>query len=170
LLNRRAFEKILARELHRASLLGRSLALLMLDIDRFKMVNDTWGHQAGDEVIRQVSSTLQKGLRPSDALSRIGGEEFVGLLRDAALAQAKEIAERLRAEIANLTGLPGGAQITISIGVALNRENETPEDLFQRCDEAMYLSKERGRNFVTVSEILFTQSDVTPRLVAHTDL
>jgi diguanylate cyclase (GGDEF)-like protein len=127
--------------------------LLLLDIDRFKVVNDTWGHLAGDRVIRQVSNTLQKGLRPSDALSRVGGEEFVALLRDATTMQAEEIAERLRTEIADLTGWPGGAQITISIGVAQSHPDETPEELFHRCDQAMYRSKNSGRNLVTVSEL-----------------
>lgn len=154
LLNRRAFEEILSRELRRANHMDRSLVLLLMDIDMFKVVNDTCGHQAGDEVIRRVSNTLQKGLRPSDALSRIGGEEFAGLLRDASMAEAEEIAERLRAEIANLTGLPGGAQITISIGVAGSHEDETPEELFRRCDEALYRSKGKGRNLVSVSEVL----------------
>jgi diguanylate cyclase (GGDEF)-like protein len=159
LLNRRTFEELLARELRRANHTGKSLALLLLDIDWFKVVNDTWGHQAGDEVIRRVSSTLQKGLRPSDALSRVGGEEFVGLLRDTGVVRAGQVAERLRAEIASLTGLPGGAQITASIGVAASRENETPEELFRRCDEAMYRSKREGRNLVTMSEFLPVQED-----------
>jgi diguanylate cyclase (GGDEF)-like protein len=153
LLNRRAFEEMLARELQRVKRNGKSLVLLLLDIDRFKVVNDTWGHLAGDRVIRQVSNTLQKGLRPSDALSRVGGEEFVALLRDATTMQAEEIAERLRTEIADLTGLPDGAQITISIGVAQSHPDETPEELFHRCDQAMYRSKNSGRNLVTVSEL-----------------
>ncbi len=152
LLNRRVFEEMMARELHRANYGNRPLVLLLLDIDQFKVVNDTWGHLAGDKVIRRVSGALQEGLRTSDVLFRIGGEEFVGLLRDATVAQAEEIAERLRIEIANLAGLPGGAQVTISIGVAQSHQDETPEELFHRCDQAMYLSKERGRNLVTVSE------------------
>lgn len=153
LLNRRAFEEMLTRELQRVKHNGKSLVLLLLDIDRFKVVNDTWGHLAGDRVIRRVSSALQKGLRPSDVLSRIGGDEFVALLRGATTMQAKEISERLREEIVNLTGLPGGAQITVSIGVVQSRPDETPEELFHRCDEAMYRSKDRGRNLVTVSEL-----------------
>ncbi len=153
LLNRRAFDEILIRELSRANHMGRSLVLLLMDIDKFKVVNDTCGHQAGDEVIRRVGGTLQKGLRPSDALARIGGEEFVGLLRDANMVQAEEIAERLRAEIANLTDLPGETQIAISVGVAGSRDGEAPEELFHRCDEAMYRSKAEGRKIVTVTEV-----------------
>ncbi len=94
LLNRRAFEEVLTRELRRTNHMGHSLVILLLDIDRFKVVNDTWGHLAGDKVIRQVSGALQKDLRPSDALARVGGEEFVALLRDASMEQTEEIAER----------------------------------------------------------------------------
>jgi diguanylate cyclase (GGDEF)-like protein len=165
LLNRRAFEEMLARELRRANHTGRALVLLLLDIDRFKVVNDTWGHLAGDRVIQKVSGTLLEGLRPSDILSRIGGEEFVALLRDATVAQAEEVAERLRTEIADLTGLPGGAQITISIGVAQSRQDETPEELFHRCDEAMYRSKHGGRNLVTVSEVLPAQTKIATQAI-----
>lgn len=162
LLNRRGFEELLARELNRANHVGASVVLLLLDIDRFKAVNDTWGHQAGDEVLRLVSGTLQQGLRISDVLSRYGGEEFVILLRNADGGQALEIAERLRAEVASLTGLPGPAQITVSIGVAGSRPGEMPEELFRRCDEAMYRSKRAGRNLVTVSDFPPPQSQITP--------
>jgi diguanylate cyclase (GGDEF)-like protein len=161
LLNRRAFEEMLSRQLRRANHTGRFLALLLLDIDRFKVVNDTWGHLAGDRVIQKVSSTLLEGLRPSDVLSRIGGEEFIALLQDATVAQAEEVAERLRTEIADLTGLPGNAQITISIGVAQSRQDEKPDELFHRCDKAMYCSKLGGRNLITVSEVLPTQVVMT---------
>ncbi len=165
LLNRRAFEEVLTRELRRANHMGHSLVILLLDIDRFKVVNDTWGHPAGDKVIQQVSGALQKSLRPSDALARVGGEEFVALLRDASMEQTEEIAERLRAEIANLTGLPGGAQVTVSIGAARSRQDETSEELFRRCDQAMYRSKERGRNLVTVSEFLSVREGIgTPAI------
>jgi diguanylate cyclase (GGDEF)-like protein len=152
--NRLDFEETLARELRRANYLRKPVVLLLLDIDHFKAVNDTWGHLAGDHVIQQVGGALREGLRPSDILSRIGGEEFVALLRDATAEHAEEVAERLRTEIAGLSGLPGNTQVTISVGVAQSRQDETPEALFHRCDEAMYRSKHRGRNLVTVSEIL----------------
>jgi diguanylate cyclase (GGDEF)-like protein len=150
LLNRRAFEEILARELDRAKRAAKSLSILLLDIDRFKLVNDEWGHQAGDEVIRRVGDALHISMRPSDALSRFGGEEFIILLRDASVEQSAEIAGRLRKEIAALTGLPGGLKVTISIGVAASHANDTPDELLRRCDEALYRSKHAGRNLVTV--------------------
>lgn len=150
LLNRRAFEEILSRELLRSQHGGATLSVLQVDIDRFKQVNDTWGHQAGDEVIRQVAFALRDNLRPGDSLSRYGGEEFMILLREAMEEQSEEIAGRLRAGIAALAGLPGNLRLTVSIGVAANEPFDTPEALLRRCDEALYLSKKGGRNRVTV--------------------
>jgi diguanylate cyclase (GGDEF)-like protein len=152
LLNRRAFEEILARELHLYNLAGKTLAVLLVDIDRFKQVNDTYGHQAGDEVIRRVALALQSNLRPSDPLSRYGGEEFLILLRDSAPNQFEEIAGRLRAYIAGMSDLPGGIRLTVSIGVAASRLTDAPEALLRRCDDAMYLSKKAGRNLVTMDQ------------------
>ena len=154
LLNRRAFEEILARDLEHANRVGRSLTLLLVDIDRFKEVNDTWGHQAGDEVIRRVASALQNSLRPGDALSRFGGEEFVILLRDATPDHAEEVAGRLRASIAVLGDLPGSVRLTVSIGVAASRTHDAAHELLRRCDDAMYRSKRAGRNLVTVDRSL----------------
>jgi len=150
LLNRRAFEEILSRELMRSNRLESPLSVLLVDIDRFKHVNDTWGHHAGDEVLRRVGEALRYGLRPGDALSRYGGEEFLILLRDATPAQSEEVAGRLRERIACLRDLPGSVRLTVSIGVAASRSHDGAEDLLQRCDEAMYRSKRGGRNLVTV--------------------
>jgi diguanylate cyclase (GGDEF)-like protein len=150
LLNRRAFEEILASELLRTKETGKSVAVLQVDIDRFKQVNDRWGHQAGDEVIRRVGDSLRTSMRPSDALSRFGGEEFMILLRDVTTEQSSEVAGRLRAEIAGMTGLPGEVRLTVSIGVAASHPFDTPQELLRRCDEALYRSKRGGRNLVTV--------------------
>lgn len=149
MLNRRAFEEILCREVQRAALGGTSFAVLLLDIDRFKEVNDSQGHQAGDEVIRRVSAVLREGIRPADAVARYGGEEFVILMREASAAGAEEAAERLRSAIAGLTSLPGGIVTSVSIGVDVCRRDDSPEELLRRCDEAMYRSKHEGRNRVT---------------------
>ena len=162
LLNRRAFEEILARELHSLYRAGKPLSVLMIDIDRFKEVNDTWGHQAGDVVIRRVAWALQSSLRPGDALSRFGGEEFVILLRDTTTEQSEEVAGRLRAQIAGLADLPGSIRLTVSIGVAAGRFMDTPEELLRRCDAAMYLSKKGGRNLVTVDESLPGRAGAAP--------
>ncbi|UWZ84299.1 GGDEF domain-containing protein [Occallatibacter riparius] len=154
LLNRRAFEEILARDLRRANRDGRTLPVLLLDIDHFKAVNDSLGHQAGDQVIQRVADALRDCMRPSDVLCRFGGEEFVMLLNGATLDQADEIARRLRTEIMLLTRLPGGLRLTASLGVATSRAGELPEELLKRCDEALYRSKRAGRNRVTVDGML----------------
>ena len=159
LLNRRSFEEILARELLRSNRMEKSLTVLLLDIDRFKEVNDTWGHQAGDEVIRRVASALQNSLRPGDALSRYGGEEFVVLLRDATTEHAEEVAGRLRARVANLGDLPGSVRLTVSIGVAASRTHDPADELLRRCDEAMYRSKRGGRNLVTIDGSVGDRTD-----------
>lgn len=157
LLNRRAFEEILTRELGRSNHTGDSLAVLLLDIDRFKEVNDSLGHAAGDEVIRRVSGVLRERLRPSDAVARYGGEEFAMLLRELNLQQAEAVAERLRADVEELDGLPGNLSITASLGVAARRTGDVPGGLLQRCDEALYAAKRGGRNLVT------TQRETTGR-------
>jgi diguanylate cyclase (GGDEF)-like protein len=151
LLNRRAFDEILARELRRAQRVAHSLPVMMADIDFFKRVNDTLGHQAGDEVLRHVANTLRLTLRPADVLCRFGGEEFAILLRESKLRQAPDVAERIRTGVASIPDLPGGIRITISIGLALSLPEEPPEELIARCDQALYRSKREGRNRVSIA-------------------
>jgi diguanylate cyclase (GGDEF)-like protein len=151
LLNRRAFDEILVRELNRARAGGRSLLVMMADIDFFKRVNDTLGHPAGDEVLRRLADTLHQTLRPADVLCRFGGEEFAILLRETQLRMAPEAAERLRAAVAALTDLPNGIRITISIGLAGSLPGETLNELMARCDQALYHSKREGRNRVSIA-------------------
>lgn len=151
LLNRRAFEELLQRDLRRSHFAGDALVVLMVDIDRFKIVNDAWGHQAGDEVIRRVGRALCHELRPSDAIARFGGEEFAVLVRNLEGVDAEDVAERLRRCIARLTGMPGGGQVTVSVGVAVSALGETPHELLGRCDDALYRSKRNGRNRITIS-------------------
>lgn len=164
LLNRRAFEEILSRELRRTHHEQGTLAVLLLDIDRFKDVNDSFGHHAGDEVLRRVSTKLREGTCPADTLARYGGEEFVMLLRDRNLEQAEEIAERLRAEVAALTALPGNVAITASIGVAASHLYDVPEQLLRHCDDALYKSKRGGRNLVTVDRSFRSSPGVAAQL------
>ena len=146
LLNRRAFEEILCGELREC----KPVSLLLVDIDRFKQVNDEWGHQAGDEVIRRVAGALRHSMRPTDAVARFGGEEFVILLPDVSAGRSEEIAGRLRAEVAGMQDLPGGIQVTVSIGVAASHAGDVEGELLRRCDEALYRSKRGGRNLVTI--------------------
>ncbi|HTX41616.1 MAG TPA: GGDEF domain-containing protein [Acidobacteriaceae bacterium] len=150
LLNRGAFEDVLRRELLRARRSDSAMAVMMIDIDYFKQVNDSYGHMVGDLVLRRIAETLRQGTRPSDVLARYGGEEFVILLREAGLEAAEAAAERIRLDIATLTDLPENVTMTVSIGVAANHEGETSEGFLLRADEALYRSKREGRNLVTV--------------------
>ena len=150
LLNRRAFEEILRRELLRCDRSGNVMGLMLMDLDYFKQVNDSLGHFAGDDVLRRIALVLRDGTRPSDVLARYGGEEFVVLLRDAGLEESQAAAERLREQIANLSGLPGSVTLTASIGVAVSYPRDTPTEFLLRADEALYRSKREGRNLVSV--------------------
>lgn len=150
LYNRRAFEEIIA-ELWQDE---QPLTLLVIDIDHFKKINDTYGHQVGDVVIREVASVLRRGIRGEDYAVRYGGEEFIVLLPDTDLAGGMRVAENLRTRVARLRlvrkhdNLAIGA-FTISAGVAMRQPGDTPERLFKRADEALYISKTSGRNRVT---------------------
>ena len=165
LLNRRAFEDILIRQMKRQEIAGGVLSVMMLDIDRFKQVNDSLGHHAGDEVIRRVAAVLHESTRPEDALARYGGEEFVILLRERSLQQTADIAERLRTHIEKTDVLPGGVGVTVSIGVAERRQADTAVELLMRCDQALYESKRRGRNVVTVEGNLLGPGQISPQPV-----
>jgi len=127
----------------------------MCDIDHFKRFNDRYGHAVGDEVIRALVRTLQAGLRQHDLLCRYGGEEFCIILPETTLAQAAEIAARLRSEVELHAGssvrTTEGLQITSSFGLAgLAADMRDPAELIDRADSALYQSKEGGRNRVTV--------------------
>jgi diguanylate cyclase (GGDEF)-like protein len=150
LLNRRAFDEILEHQLRRAYRRSRQFTLLMIDIDSFKAVNDDYGHQVGDEVIRQVSRVLEANTRAIDTVARYGGEEFAMLLCGSHLEHAGKVAERLRTEVAAICELPHDIRVTISIGIAAYGPQDTTASLIKRSDEALYFSKRSGRNRVTV--------------------
>ena len=144
--NRRQGTELLAADLA-ARRPNQALSLLMLDIDHFKSINDTFGHQAGDHVLIEIASRLRRSLRGSDMVARWGGEEFVVLLRDCALSDALRLAEELRVEIAEL---PFGAMgsLTVSVGVAEARAGEDLTTWLERADRALYRAKRSGRNEV----------------------
>jgi diguanylate cyclase (GGDEF)-like protein len=150
LLNRRAFQEALVRELGRSGAASAPFSMMLIDIDRFKSVNDLWGHHAGDEAVCKVGWAMREALRPNDTLARFGGDEFAILLGGTNRGEAEEIAERLRVKVEGLNLQVGNVQITISIGVAECEETEVMEELLRRCDEALYRSKRGGRNRVTV--------------------
>jgi diguanylate cyclase (GGDEF)-like protein len=129
------------------------IAIVMLDIDHFKRYNDTYGHAGGDEVLRRVAQRIQVTLRPHDMVYRVGGEEFLALVRGARTAEAVSIAGRLARAVQELaiphSGNPGRLVITISAGVAEPRPDDaTVGDVVSRADGALYRAKRSGRNKV----------------------
>jgi diguanylate cyclase (GGDEF)-like protein len=144
LVNRRAFEPILARELHRCARLEHPLCLVVIDLDHFKEVNDVHGHQEGDRLLGEVSRVWSETLRSTDVLARAGGDEFVLLLPSTNRTHAVEMLGRLQA----VTGQE------FSAGVAVATPASTVEDLLRRADGACYHAKETGRGHVVVAEAL----------------
>jgi diguanylate cyclase len=159
LANRRAFELSLAREVDRVARSGESALLLTLDIDHFKRVNDTWGHAAGDQVIKAVAQALLDCVRPMDLVARVGGEEFAVILPNCAVAFGQTVAERVRQRVLgmpiDLNVVPGLSQapplhVTISIGGAFAPQwvRSTPRLWQERSDQQLYQAKATGRNRV----------------------
>jgi len=128
-----------------------SISILMMDIDHFKSINDTYGHPAGDAVLKEFAHVLKQESRHEDIISRFGGEEFVVFLDECGAQTAEKIAERIRQRIEGVK--PEGIDVTISIGVAeLKNGKEGFTDLIKRADDAMYRAKKQGRNRVIVDE------------------
>lgn len=158
LLSRRHFMVLAERELNRALRYKDDLSVLMVDIDNFKSVNDTYGHQAGDQVLRRLGEILGSMLREVDFVGRLGGEEFAVVLPQTPILLAFEVAERLRrtverSEIAMTHGLP--LNISVSIGISSLHDPETNIDtLLGRADRALYDAKHQGRNQVSIYEII----------------
>jgi diguanylate cyclase (GGDEF)-like protein len=153
--NRRSFDDELALEWRRAERVGDSLALVLVDLDDFKSVNDGRGHQAGDAVLRRVATILDSGARQVDLAARYGGEEFALLTPETDLVGATKLAERLRADLEAATiELPNGGElsVTASFGVAVKGELQKPEQLVAAADEALYEAKRNGKNRVVAAD------------------
>ena len=134
---------------------GRGLAAMMLDLDRFKSINDSHGHSAGDEVLREFASRLRECVRGVDLVSRIGGEEFLVIMPDILAEDAERVAQRVRGAIEaagfSLKDVAEPLKVTVSVGLAFYRPQETGGDLIGRADAALYASKNHGRNMVTLA-------------------
>jgi diguanylate cyclase (GGDEF)-like protein len=156
LFNRSFMEIALEREMTRANRQGRQVAVMMIDIDHFKQFNDTFGHAAGDVVLREVAECMRIGVRGEDIVCRFGGEEFVVIMPEIATRGAFDRAELLRRMVGDLSLRFHGQplrQITISIGVAMFPENsDNPEELLRSADHAMYAAKHKGRNRVVAAD------------------
>lgn len=134
---------------------GQGLAAMMLDLDRFKSINDTHGHAAGDEVLREFARRLRENVRGIDLVSRIGGEEFLVIMPDILAENAERVAQRVRGAVEDAGFLLKDAavplNVTVSIGLAFLRPHEVGVSLIGRADAALYASKNRGRNMVTLA-------------------
>jgi two-component system, cell cycle response regulator len=158
LANRRAFETRLAYEIERSRRYHEPLSLLILDLDHFKRVNDTYGHAAGDAVLQSIAATIEHSIRKVDQAARYGGEEIAIIAPMTNAAGARVLAERLCGKIAETPvtiSTPEGARsvaVTVSIGVAALAPDQAHEQLFAAADRALYRAKQTGRNRVAVSE------------------
>lgn len=147
-LNRRGFDQACLRELSRARRSGAPLALVHIDLDDFKRLNDSLGHQVGDQALKSLVSVLHRSMRPSDVLCRFGGEEFVLMLPDTSLQAATAVATRFLREF-SAQSVPGTSRaMTFSAGVVTIRIDESLEEAIQRADAATYAAKHAGKNCV----------------------
>lgn len=143
--NRFRLQEILGEWEHKSE----SYSVIFFDIDHFKQINDEFGHDKGDEILIELANLVRQELRSEDIFARLGGEEFVVLLRNAPLERGGEVAERLRQSI-ECHDFPIGRMVSCSFGVAKNQPYEKPEEAIKRADSAMYLAKRSGRNRVEV--------------------
>jgi diguanylate cyclase (GGDEF)-like protein len=166
LFNRRFMEIALDRELRRARRHQKPLAVLMLDIDHFKQLNDTYGHETGDVVLREVAAVMREAVRGEDTICRYGGEEFVAILPELAVDDALARAESLRHTVSELRLYHRGEalrEITISIGVAIYPQNgESLDQLLSLADRALYEAKHLGRNRVVLAEHIGNREPAQP--------
>jgi diguanylate cyclase (GGDEF)-like protein len=155
--NRRGMVDVLGMELSRADREGSSLAVLVIDIDHFKQVNDVHGHAVGDEVLRETARRLQRGLRTTEVVGRWGGDEFIAVLRPCTLETALRVAERSRVQVESLPILTrsGPIRLTVTVGAVVCPAGGTanPDRLIESADQALYRAKRAGRNRVEVEEL-----------------
>ena len=146
--NKKEIEVLLEKFLKEALRYSTPLSIIMLDIDHFKKVNDTYGHLAGDFILKEIANVIKKSIRSSDACGRFGGEEFIILLPNTKLSGAMKLAERIRKNIENYEFVFRNKKIpiTVSIGITSASKNDSVFSLIQRADEALYEAKNKGRN------------------------
>ncbi len=151
--NRAAYDDHMAKEFERWSRYQQSFSVAIGDLDFFKKVNDTYGHLAGDKVLKLVARVLSKNLRTSDFIARFGGEEFVVLMPSTTAEEGARAIDKLRASISkspfNFHGKP--VTITMSFGITQTQDADTPDDLFGRADKALYEAKQKGRDRVCIA-------------------
>jgi diguanylate cyclase len=153
-LNRRGLDDAMEREIARSERKNLPLCVAVLDLDNFKRLNDTYGHQAGDEALVHLARVIKKTLRPTDIVARYGGEEFVCVFSETDLVPAVEVMKRLQRELTKRFFLHNNERllITFSAGVARRDRDESQESLIARADKAMYQAKLQGKNRVVAAE------------------
>jgi diguanylate cyclase (GGDEF)-like protein len=154
LANHRTFYNILEKELFRARRYGGRIALIMIDIDNLKKINDAYGHRAGDKVIQKVSSRIKECIRQIDSAARYGGDEFAIILPNTSISEARLVAERMVSSVADSPILWKNEHIipSISIGLGEYGPETNPEDMTSRSDQALYIAKQSGKNTVRIFE------------------
>jgi diguanylate cyclase (GGDEF)-like protein len=150
--NRRALAQRFLQEMQRARRHKNAIAFMMIDLDHFKLVNDTYGHLNGDAVLAELAQILKGSARESDVCARYGGEEFALILHQTTESGARILAERIRSKVAAAT-FPGGLKLTISVGVAATDDPALFTQLMDRADQALYSAKQGGRNQVRVADM-----------------
>jgi diguanylate cyclase len=162
--NRRYFDSQLSAECERHRRYGRELSLIIMDIDFFKSINDTHGHQCGDQVLKTVAGGIASSIRKSDCMARYGGEEFACLLPETGLKNALLVAENFRKHVEETAIIHQGADIrvTVSLGVSGYAPGDSSETLLERADRALYQAKRTGRNKVVGQEELPERSRPLP--------
>ncbi|MBL1140985.1 MAG: GGDEF domain-containing protein [Proteobacteria bacterium] len=145
--NRYTFEQVLENEIYRSLRFDRSFTILYFDIDKFKNINDSFGHHIGDTVLIEITKLVRKSIRKIDTLSRIGGEEFSIIVPEISKSDAYKMADKIRSAVEN-HHFTLGEKVTISIGVAEYSKNMHKEELISQADKAMYKAKQNGRNRV----------------------
>jgi diguanylate cyclase (GGDEF)-like protein len=148
--NRRKFHETLGAAISAAMRHQHLFSLLMLDIDNFKSINDRFGHQAGDDVLRTICNLVGSSIRSADQMFRVGGEEFCLVATAMEIEQARTLAEKIR-QVVESHHFPAVGKVTISIGIAYFREGDTQQNIFARADTALYRAKSQGRNCVVYS-------------------
>jgi len=162
--NRRSFLTLLDKSISHSDRMASPLSIMLIDLDHFKKINDTWGHKSGDEALRHFVAVAVPCIRNGDIIGRVGGEEFAILLPDTDITKAATVAERLRCEVAArpVKNEHGSITLTVSIGVTHYRKDEAPEVTLHRADNAMYTAKDKGRNQVEVTPDLNNTGQFEP--------
>ncbi|WP_353653837.1 MULTISPECIES: GGDEF domain-containing protein [Halomonadaceae] len=150
LYNRGFFDQVLDKEIGRAARYGHPLSLILMDIDHFKAINDTYGHLVGDEILKGLAASMARRLREPDTPAWWGGEEFIALLPATQATEARELAEGIRKQVAD-EAFPDVGHITISLGMAELEPGESLKDLTRRGDDALYAANSAGRDQVRMA-------------------